>query len=149
MGTRSLTIFEGDGMEYAVMYRQYDGSPEWHGEQLAAFLQNMPLVNGYSPGEQQAANGMGCLAAQVVAHFKQGIGNVYLYPSGTREAWEDYRYHVIAPDVPFGERVAAIMRVVAAGYDGAPDTTLFEGTAEQFLTQFLPQPQASNANPSR
>jgi len=42
MGTRSLTIFfDGDrDEEIAVMYRQFDGSPEGHGALLAEFLRS-------------------------------------------------------------------------------------------------------------
>jgi hypothetical protein len=95
MGTRSLTIFVEDGKEIAVLYRQYDGDPIGHGAELKAFLQDMHLVNGISLHEhRKIANGMGCLAAQVIAHFKEGAGNFYLHAPGTRDIWEEYRYFV-------------------------------------------------------
>ena len=48
MGTRSLT-FVYDGDEPIVnMYRQFDGYPEGHGQELAEFLCSGKLVEGYS-----------------------------------------------------------------------------------------------------
>lgn len=95
MGTRCLTIFkEEDGTEIAVLYRQFDGSPDGHGKELKEFLADRPIVDGYNESTTHGFNGMGCLAAQVVAHFKDGIGKFYLYPAGTRNCGEEYTYTV-------------------------------------------------------
>ena len=98
MGTRSLTVLEmEDGTEIAVMYRQYDGYPEGHGQELKEFLAGFEIVNGFGCGDDQPikqANGMDCLAAQIIAHFKTDIGNIYLMPAGTRDAGEEYIYTV-------------------------------------------------------
>jgi hypothetical protein len=95
MGTRSLTLLkDGKGNEIAVLYRQLDGYPEGHGLELAEFLSGMVIVNGIQDREFQTANGMPCLAAQVVAHFKADVGQFYLYPPGTRDVWEDYIYTI-------------------------------------------------------
>lgn len=98
MGTRSLTVFKNDydwsGEEIVVMYRQYDGYPEGHGMELARFLSKGKMVNGLSSSVPVQFNGMGCLAAQVVAHFKDGAGGFYLYPGGTRDVGEEYIYEV-------------------------------------------------------
>lgn len=86
MGTRSLTVFlEDRGTEIVVMYRQYDGYPTGHGSELKKFLMR------FDSGEL-GANGMGCLAAQVVRNFKDGIGNIYLYAAGSRNCGEEYIY---------------------------------------------------------
>ena len=37
---------------------------------------------------------MGCLAAQVVAHFKDGAGGIYLYPPKERNLGQEYEYHI-------------------------------------------------------
>lgn len=99
MGTRSLTIVNDYGLkrredgEIVVMYRQYDGYPDGHGSELAEFLDGLKIVNGIGANTpEKAANGMDCLAAQIVAHFKKDIGGFYLYPSGTRAAGEEYIY---------------------------------------------------------
>lgn len=97
MGTRSLTVFyDDDGTtELVVMYRQFDGDPDGHGAELAAFLEGKSIVNGMG-ADRNVFNGMGCLAASVVAHFKggHGAGGFYLYPAGSRDHGEEWVYHV-------------------------------------------------------
>ena len=81
MGTRSLT-FVYDGEKPIVnMYRQFDGYPSGHGLELAEFLTSFDeVVNGLPVGDnRRLANGMGCLAAQLVAKFKVGCGGIYLH----------------------------------------------------------------------
>ena len=115
MGTRSLTVFkEFDGTEIVVMYRQMDGYPRGHGADLKEFLlypKPMKLVNGIPGGSwERMANGMPCLAAQVISHFKLGVdifnmmragvggpkvlegSGIYLHPAGTRDCGENYIY---------------------------------------------------------
>jgi len=95
MGTRCLTVFkEEDGTEIAVMYRQFDGYPDGHGKELAEFLKGKKVVNGISSERQPIFNGMGCLAASVVAHFKTDPGGFYLHPANTRNCGEEYTYIV-------------------------------------------------------
>jgi hypothetical protein len=77
------------------MYRQYDGYPTGHGAELAEFLAQFTMVNGISTREsRKVANGMGCLAAQLVAHFKSEAGGFYLYPTSAVDCGQDYEYHV-------------------------------------------------------
>jgi hypothetical protein len=64
-----------------VFYRQYDGYPEGHGTDLLTFIDNM-----------ESRNGMGCLAAQVISHFKEETGKFYLYSAGTRDIGEEFIY---------------------------------------------------------
>ena len=98
MGTRSLTTFIDDFTkeEIVVLYRQYDGYPEGHGKDLLNYLNNMKLVNGIPGGKKasQLANGMSCLAAQVVSHFKKGVGDFYLHAADTRDHGEEFVYTV-------------------------------------------------------
>ena len=101
MGTRSLTFVysESKSGEKATpimnMYRQYDGYPLGHGAELAEFLSGGRLVNGLSGmGKEKQFNGMGCLAAQMVANFKDGAGSFYLYPVTTTDCGQDYEYHI-------------------------------------------------------
>lgn len=99
MGTRSLT-FVYDGVEPIInMYRQYDGYPTGHGAELAEFLAPFTLVNGLGINEtRKVANGMGCLAAQLVANFKDGAGGFYLYPTSAVDCGQDYEYHIYNKD---------------------------------------------------
>ncbi len=127
MGTRSLTVFkEEDGTEIVVLYRQLNGYPIEHGKHLAGFLAGKPIVNGIgSAAPQDAFNTMGCLAAQVVAHFKTGIGDFYLYPAGSRDCGEEYIYEVSGKE---GDNEAHIKATAVYG------TTRwsFSGPASQF-----------------
>ena len=108
MGTRSLTFVysETNNGEKATpiinMYRQYDGYPSGHGAELAEFLSGGRLVNGLSGmGKERQFNGMGCLAAQMVANFKDGAGSFYLYPVTTTDCGQDYEYHILNIDGQF------------------------------------------------
>lgn len=95
MGTRSLTIFKDDaGIEIATLYRQFDGYPSGHGEELLNILKNHVLINGIGMEDDinNSFNGMGCLAAYTVAQLKKDIGNFYLQTSGGHK--ESYNYIV-------------------------------------------------------
>jgi hypothetical protein len=94
MGTRSLT-FVYDGEKPIInMYRQFDGYPEGHGQELAEFLLSGEMVNGYSSKTEKQFNGMGCLAAQMIAEFKNGVGGFYIHAVTDKDCWQDYEYHV-------------------------------------------------------
>lgn len=94
MGTRSLTFVYDNDEVVVNMYAQYDGYPEGHGKELADFLVPLTLTNGFSGDTTNLANGMGCLAAQLIARFKVGCGGHYLYPADARDCGQDYEYHV-------------------------------------------------------
>ena len=96
MGTRSVTIIMEGNAELCRVYRQYDGYPEGHGVDLAK-LCNVHITNGISGDGTDTANGMGCLAAQVIMGLKSacGVGNVYLEPPGGEISdWIEYVYIV-------------------------------------------------------
>ena len=133
MGTRSLTyVYQSykDGAGNKVnepivcMYRQYDGYLEGHGADLAQFLANGNIVNGIGIGEAEGVwNGMGCLAASMVAHFKKEPGNFYLHaPILNRDDWQEFEYHV------FDDKVI----VYSIGSNN--DNVVFEGTYAQFAS---------------
>lgn len=138
MGTRSLTRFietykvENEKTkrkktvkeEIVVMYRQYDGYPEGHGLELAEFLADGEMVNGIGSNDKKVFNGMGCLAAQVVANFKSGPGGIYLHKAGTTDCWEEYDYHVIYNT---DTKVLTIKCYTSGG------ELLFEGTPKEFI----------------
>lgn len=97
MGTRSLTVVYDENKKPLLnMYRQYDGYPSGHGAELAEFLGDFAAItNGIRVGEtRKTANGMGCLAAQLIAHFKQEVGGVYIYSVDSTDCGQDYEYHV-------------------------------------------------------
>jgi len=84
MGTRSNTIIydesygNGSAVQILNLYRQHDGNIEGHGAELLAFLEPMTIVNGITTGMSNIANGSGCLAAQLVSHFKKKVGDFYI-----------------------------------------------------------------------
>jgi len=110
MGTRSLTFVyneskSGEAAERIInMYRQYDGYPTGHGAELAEFLSAGRMVNGLAQTKtvkEIVFNGMGCLAAQMVANFKDGAGQFYLHPVVQQSCGQDYEYHILNVDGQF------------------------------------------------
>ena len=92
MTTRSLTrVLDREGNELINIYRQMDGYPEGHGVDLAKFLRDITMVNGLDD-TSNVANGMECLAAQLITHLKNGPGGIYLYPESVVDAGQDYEY---------------------------------------------------------
>ncbi|NPT59057.1 hypothetical protein [Paraburkholderia elongata] len=130
MGTRSLTfVTTSDGEKLVNMYRQFDGYPSGHGAALFEFMKDMKIINGIS-GEKagEAANGAGCLSAQMIAHFKDGIGGIYIYPVEAADVGQDYTYHVIVTNKAFGSDAEPGIAVKVDSYSG----TLFEGNVKDF-----------------
>ena len=116
MGTRSLTFVYDGNNAIINMYRQFDGYPTGHGQELADFLDGFEIVNGYGKVKPKIANGMGCLAAQMIAHFKQSVGGFYIHPVTDTDCWQDYEYHVYEN------------KVVVKN----PSEVIFEGTWSKF-----------------
>ena len=121
MGTRSLTTFKEDHTdeEIVVLYRQYDGYPEGHGIDLFRFLNKMNMVNGMKPQEKRkTSNGMSCLAAQMIAYFKDEPGGFYLYRADTRDIGEEYVYTIYLDFVDNDDNERKIMiKVEKTSYD--------------------------------
>ena len=79
MGTRSITIVKDeDNNKIIEMYKQFDGYPEGLGQELADFINSGTMVNGLGNG-RNVFNGISCFAAQLVNHFKEGPGGIYLH----------------------------------------------------------------------
>jgi hypothetical protein len=123
MGTRSLTfVYDGD-VPVINIYRQYDGYPSGHGHELAQFLDSKTLVNGFGEQNSVEANGMGCLAAQLIVQLKHGVGGIYIYPVSSTDCFQDYEYHVYEDKVIVKD----------------PTAVIFDGTWEDFA-QFCLDP---------
>ena len=147
MGTRSLTRVietwkDDNGKEkkqtLITMYRQMDGYPEGHGQDLADFLKGGKVVNGLSLGEKQRVfNGAGCLAAQMVSHFKgDSAGGIYIYPNNTKDAWQNYEYHVL---VDFDSKTVTLICYES----GKRKKKLFQGSPDKF-DEFVKEEETSN-----
>ena len=120
MGTRSLTFVYDNQIPILCMYRPFDGYPSGHGLELAEFLNSfVEIVNGIRIGEnRKIANGMGCLAAQLVKHMKTGPGGIYIMSTVTTDAGQDFEYHIYEK------------RIVVKNYN---EQIIFSGNKEQFL----------------
>lgn len=108
MGTRSLTyVYDGrdtkNTQALLCMYRQFDGYPSDAGQEIADFAKGFTIVNGFGPGQENAvgtiANGADCFAAQLVAHFKDTVGNFYLRTTDQdQDSGQEYEYHLFVQE---------------------------------------------------
>ena len=80
------------------IYHHYDGYPEGLGVKLASYLDDKTITNGCSGDGDDYFNGLGCLAASLVAELKDGPGNVYIEDPERKHGWLDYEYFVWGDD---------------------------------------------------
>ena len=151
MGTRSLTYIQ-DSWETAVadeennnkvhkttqnilcMYRQYDGYIDGHGRDLAEFLEDFNVVNGMRLDDSpRTANGMGCLAAQLIAHFKDGLGNIYIHHPDSNDCGEEFTYTIYTKGKG---------GIYIRAYDVWGEKVIFDGTPEEMLEEIGMEKQA-------
>lgn len=131
MGTRSTVAFIDKRVrddkvvcskELVRIYQQYDGYPSGVGLKLANWLKDKKIVNGFGydeTAENGYCNGVGCMSAQFIHDFKDGIGNLYITDHDDNE---DYDYKVIVTND------SAIALEVYE--DGA---CIFKGNADEFI----------------
>ena len=132
MGTRALTfVYDGD-KPIVNLYRQYDGYPTGHGAELAAFLEDFRIVNGIGRETTRVANGMGCLAAQIVAHFKDSVGGFYIYSVDSVECGQDYEYHVYTKDRELRVRITDRGCNMFGLTTSDTNDSIFDGTVAEF-----------------
>jgi hypothetical protein len=153
MGTRSLTfVYEkyGEVQKPVVnMYRQYDGYPTGHGAELAEFLSSGRLVNGLiytETAEELVYNGMSCLAASMVAHFKETPGGFYIYPTDIMDCGQDYEYHIYSEE---GLLSGSVFRIEVYncgcnffGVSGDDRDLEFKGNLQEFI-EFCKEKEAA------
>jgi len=94
MSTGAVITLYGNGKSLAKVYCHEDGMPMRLGKKLAEFLSGRIVYNGVVEGETAA--GAGCLAAQVIAHLKDGPGGVHVIDLFTENAGEEFRYYISA-----------------------------------------------------
>jgi len=96
MGTRSVIKFyelvNNERIFYCAIYQQFDGYIEGVGEELKEFIKSSKLVNGFSECNTKEFNGIGCLIAQFIKRFKQGVGGLYIT---TEVDYQEYNYYVV------------------------------------------------------
>lgn len=97
MSTSAITKFEDEYGTVCAFYTQADGYPSEHGKDLKAFLEGFTIVNGLSSNQpKQIANGLDCLAAQAIKHFKDGPGHTYMARVDSVEGDYSYAYIINA-----------------------------------------------------
>ena len=113
-----------------LIYRQYDGYPTGHPLETAEWLATAKVVNGLGLAENQLVfNGAGCLAAQLIAKFKDGPGGTYIHSLDSRgESWEDYLYDIIVKEDQSIEYVCY--------ENGSRKKELFRGSPSDFVLQY-------------
>lgn len=122
MGTRAITfVYDEFDNPILNLFRQYDGYPAGHGHELGEFLANKKVVNGLSGDTSEVFNGMGCLAASLVANFKKSAGGFYIHSVDSTDCGQDYEYHI------YKDRI-----VIKGEY---MDETLFDGPWEEFVLE--------------
>ena len=108
MATRSLVRFarREEGVSFSEhpekievqVYKHWDGYPSGHPTDLAHFLKGFKIVNGLSQDTHKVSNGLGCLAAQYIAAFKEKAGDIYLENPDTERCWIDYITYIWGDD---------------------------------------------------
>jgi len=125
------------------IYHHYDGYPEYLGVTLANYLSDISVVNGIG-GKSKVANGLGCLAVQLICHLKLAnsgcnqdgtldipAGNVYLDPWDLGRDDVDYIYYVWAAE---GKDVW--ISIFERGTDDNYSLCSFVGTPDKLIKKY-------------
>ena len=138
MSTRSLVRFatREEGVSFSErpewvevqVYKHYDGYPQGHPVDLAKFLSEFKIVNGIPYGDDsKMANGLGCLAAQYVAAFKMGPGDLTVEHPDTQHFDIEYITYV------WGVEEKDIWMSI---FDTYEDKCIFVGEPEQLIEKY-------------
>ena len=76
------------------IYNHYDGYPEGLGVTLANYLEDTKIVNGLGGNNEDVFNGLGCLAASLIAELKDGPGNLYIEDPDRKSGGIEYEYYI-------------------------------------------------------
>ena len=107
------------------IYHHYDGYPEGLGVKLASYLDDYHIVNGAGREGDTLFNGIGCMAASIIAHLKDEPGNVYIEDKDRPHTWLDYNYYV------WGDYYKSIWISI---FDG--DECIFVGKPRALLSKY-------------
>ena len=76
------------------IYHHFDGYPEYLGVTLANYLEDKKIVNGLGEDRDTVFNGLGCMAASIIAELKEEAGNVYIEDPERPSSWLDFEYYI-------------------------------------------------------
>lgn len=134
MGTRSTyTFIRKSGKKtkkISSVYFQYDGYPDGHPLEFAKWASERKLVNGFGSSKDLVFNGLGCLIAQFIAKFKDGVGGVYVQELNERnKCYEDYLYDILVDEEN--------SEITIKAYEAQKRPKLiFSGSPAQFIEKF-------------
>ena len=138
MATRSLVRFarREEGVSFSEhperievqVYKHYDGYPSGHPTDLAKFLNGFSVVNGLGMDTNQVANGLDCLAAQYIAAFKQGPGDLYV-ESPEHSSHSDIEYITYV----WGDYHKSIWMSIFENYE---DKCIFVGKPQELIDKY-------------
>tara|TARA_R100001594_G_scaffold1383_2_gene6000 strand:- start:1224 stop:1655 length:432 start_codon:yes stop_codon:yes gene_type:complete len=112
---------------HTQIYKGYDGYPEGLGVTLANYLDGYEIVNGISYDMQgPIANGIGCLAAQLVSYIKNEPGDIYLRPPSDID-FEDYVYYVWVKEKE---------EIMISIFDCEDEQCIFVGTSSGLIYEY-------------
>jgi len=93
-----VSFSEKPNKKLVSIYHHWDGYPEYLGVTLASYLEDKKITNGLSGGDSYCFNGLGCMAASIIAELKDEPGNVYIEDPQRPHGWIDYEYYVWGDD---------------------------------------------------
>ena len=125
------------------IYHHYDGYPEYLGVTIADYLSDISVINGIG-NNTNVANGLGCLAVQLICHLKLAnsgydklhtldipAGNVYLDPWDLGRNDVDYIYYVWAAE---GKDIW--ISIFERGTDDEYSLCTFVGTPDKLIKKY-------------
>ena len=80
------------------IYNHFDGYPEGLGVTLASYLDDKKITNGLGKDRYSVFNGLGCMAASIIAELKDEAGQIYIEDPECPHTWIDYEYYVWGDD---------------------------------------------------
>ena len=80
------------------IYNHFDGYPEGLGVTLASYLDDKKITNGLGRDREHCFNGLGCMAASIIAELKDEAGQIYIEDPERPHGWIDYEYYVWGDD---------------------------------------------------
>jgi hypothetical protein len=138
MGTRSTYRIIEKHADYetpiCMVYMQYDGYPTGHPTEVANWLAESRVVNGFNSSDTGLVfNGAGCLAARLISFLKKdAIGNCYMESLDSRgNCGEDYMYDVIVD-------CSKEFKIIMTAYD-SDGCELFSGSPKAFANNYSNQ----------
>ena len=89
-----VSFSEKPDKKLVSIYHHWDGYPEYLGVKLASYLEDKKITNGLGKDREYCFNGLGCMAASIIAELKDETGNVYIEDPNRPHGWIDYEYYI-------------------------------------------------------